>query len=86
MKNQKYYRLPKKYDYKDLCVEFEFPKKNLKFMEEKTIFDCVFKKLNGEKFSIAHKISEKYHIDFIDWNKYENQYVIIICKNKINLK
>tara|TARA_R110002051_G_C8419769_1_gene451610 strand:+ start:44 stop:310 length:267 start_codon:yes stop_codon:yes gene_type:complete len=86
MKREELYRLEKEYNYKSLCVQYEIDKNKLKKDNLIKIFSVVFKKLNGHELSVAHKISKKYHLDFIDWNKYENQYVVIVCKNKINLK
>ena len=86
MKAEQFYRLDKEYNYKSLCVQYEVEKDKIKKEELQKAFDYIFRKLNAKEDTITYRFSKKYHLDFIDWNKYENQYVVIVCKNKINLK
>ena len=83
MKKEEFYRLEKEYNYKSLCIQYEVEKSKIKQKELIKAFQYIFLKLNNEvKNSITYRISEKYHLDFIDWNKYENQYVVIFCKKQ----
>lgn len=78
-----YYDLPKG---NKLQVNFEVDSENLTDNELRFLFLSSFNRIEKDFKSVVEKISNKYHLDYIDWDREKNKFIVTVCKNTLTIK